>query len=125
MVAPANGNGKQDIGLALLGISSSFGIWSALNTSPVGTVQFAVNNPEIAYKGMNWGLGIILIMSAGIALYYKRKGYAAALTTALSGAGMWIWYDNLIKTNVPQDQSTGYVPETGQFYNTTIVPGRV
>ena len=81
MVAPTNGNGKQDIGLALLGISSSFGIWSALNTSPVGTVQFAINNPAIAYKGMNWGLGIILLMSAGIALYYKKKGYPAAATT--------------------------------------------
>ena len=94
-------NGEQDVGLALLGISSSFGIWSALNTSPVGTVQFAVSNPTIAYKGMNWGLGIILLTAAGIALYYKRRGYAAALTTAATGVGMWIWYDRLIKENTP------------------------
>ena len=117
MVAPTNGNGKQDIGLALLGISSSFGIWSALNTSPVGTVQFAINNPAIAYKGMNWGLGIILLMSAGIALYYKKKGYAAAATKALSGVGMWIWYDRLIKDNTPPQ------PVAGQFYNESVVPG--
>lgn len=66
MVLKERTNGKQDIGLALLGISSSFGVWSSLNTSPVGTVQFATQNPEIAYKGMNWGLGVILALSAGI-----------------------------------------------------------
>ena len=99
MVLQPRTNGKQDVGLALLGISSSFGIWSALNTSPVGTVQFAVSNPEIAYKGMNWGLAIILVTAAGIALYYKRRGYAAAITTAAAGVGMWIWYDRLIKDN--------------------------
>ena len=94
----SNGNGtKQDIGLALLGISSAFGIWSALNTSPVGTVQFATSNPTVAYQGMNWGLGVILALSAGVGLYYGKKGAIAALTTAGTGVWMWIWYDNLIR----------------------------
>jgi hypothetical protein len=88
---------KQDVGLALLGISSAFGIWSALNTSPVGTVQFAVSNPKVAYQGMNWGLGVILALSAGVGLYYGQKGAIAAITTAATGVGMWVWYDNLIK----------------------------
>jgi hypothetical protein len=101
MVLKSRTNGKQDVGLALLGISSSFGIWSALNTSPVGTVQFASSNPAIAYKGMNWGLGIILVTAAGIALYYKKRGYAAAATTAATGIGMWLWYDRLIQENLP------------------------
>ena len=107
----SNGNGtKQDIGLALLGISSAFGIWSALNTSPVGTVQFAINNPKVAYQGMNWGLGVILALSAGVALYYGKKGAIAAGTTAATGVGMWMWYDRLIKENAIIESS---FPQSG------------
>lgn len=105
----SNGNGtKQDIGLALLGISSAFGIWSALNTSPVGTVQFAINNPRVAYQGMDWGLGVILALSAGVGLYYGKKGAIAAVTTAATGIGMWMWYDRLIKDNA---LVTSYFPQ--------------
>lgn len=91
-------NHKQDIGIALLGVTSAFGIWSAMNTSPVGMVTFAVERPEVTYRGMNVGLVLIGILSAGIALYYKRKGMAAAISTAATGVGLWLWYDHLIKT---------------------------
>jgi hypothetical protein len=91
-------NHKQDIGIALLGITSAFGIWSAMNTSPVGMVKFAVDRPDVTYRGMNIGLLLILALSAGIGLYYKRQGAAAAITTAATGAGLWLWYDHLIKT---------------------------
>ncbi len=89
---------EQDLGLAMLGIGSSFGIFSALNTSPVGTVSFAKDNPDVAYKGMNTSLILILAMAAGIGLYYKEKGYLAALATGGIGVGMWVWYDRLIKS---------------------------
>lgn len=93
----AEKNNKQDLGLALLGIGSSFGIWSSLNTSPVGTVAFANSNPKVATTGMNISLAIILAMAGGIALYYKKRGYLAAATTAASGIGLWLWYNNLMK----------------------------
>jgi len=91
-------NHKQDIGIALLGVTSAFGIWSAMNTSPVGVVAFAADHPGITYRGMNVGLVLIGILSAGIALYYKQKGTAAAAATAATGVGLWLWYDHLIKT---------------------------
>jgi hypothetical protein len=99
MVLRERTNGKQDVGLALLGISSSYGIWSSFNTSPVGLISFGTDSSKVnvTYKGMNWGLAVILAMSAGIGLYYGKKGYAAAITTAASGIGMWLWYDRLIK----------------------------
>ena len=93
---PRNGL-DQDIGLALLGAGTAFGIWSATNTSPVGTVKFAIDRPDIAYRGMNVGLALILMMAAGIGLYYKKNGCVAAAVTGASGAGLWLWYNNLIQ----------------------------
>ena len=94
-----NGMDKnEDVGLALLSISSAFGIWSAMNTSPVGMVSFAASNPKVAYAGMNTGLAMILAISAGLALLYGKHGYIAAGTSAATGVGLWVWYDHLLKT---------------------------
>jgi hypothetical protein len=104
MVLKERTNGKQDVGLALLGVGSAFGIFSSLNTSPVGLVSFGTD-PEklsVTYAGLNTSLVIILASAAGIGLYYKEKGYAAAAATAATGIGMWLWYDHLIKTHSPQ-----------------------
>lgn len=106
MVLKERTNGKQDIGLALLGVGSAFGIFSSLNTSPVGLVSFGIDPEKInvTYSGLNMSLAIILMSAAGIGLYYKQKGYAAAAVTAITGIGMWVWYDHLIKTHQPPVQ---------------------
>ena len=102
MVAPRNGNGKQDIGLALLGIGSAMGTYSALNTSPVGLVSFGTDPTKIdvTYAGMNTSLVIILATALGIGLYYKNKGYLASIVTASTGIGLYLWYNHLIQTNL-------------------------
>ena len=89
---------KEDIGLILLGVGSSFGIWSACNTSPVGTVEFGVTNPEIMWQGMGVGLAVILVMAIGIGTLYGKKGQAAAIATGATGVGLFAWYAYLVQT---------------------------
>ena len=93
---------KADIGIALLGITGAFGVWSAMNTSPVGTVQFGKDNPKVAYQGMNLGLAVIGAMAGGIALHYGKSGIPAALATGLTGAGLWVWYHHMLRKGTAQ-----------------------
>ena len=108
MVLRERTNGKQDVGLALLGVGSAMGTFSALNTSPVGLVSFGTDPSKIkiTYSGMNVSLVIILASAAGIGLYYGKKGYAAAAVTGLTGVGLWLWYDHLIKSHQPPETVT-------------------
>lgn len=92
-------NKKQDIGLVLLGVGSSFGVWSALNTSPVGMVQFGNTNPEVAWQGMGLGLATIVGMAAGIWLVYGEKGKTAAIATGATGVALFTYYAYLITNN--------------------------
>jgi hypothetical protein len=94
---------KPDLGILLLGVTGAFGVWSATNTSPVGTVQFGKTRPDIAYQGMNVGAALIGLMSLGIALHYGREGYPAAAATGLTGAALWLWYHHMIQTEIKND----------------------
>lgn len=96
-------DGIPDLGVALLGIGTAFGIWSATNTSPVGTVEFGKTRPDIAYAGMLAGAGLIGLTSLGIALYYGRPGYPAAAATGLTGIGLFAWYHHLLQTEIEND----------------------
>lgn len=89
---------KQDIGLVLLGIGSSFGVWSALNTSPVGTVEFGASNPDVMWQGMGLGLATILGLAIGIGFIYGKRGETAAWATGLTGLGLFSWYSYLVLT---------------------------
>ena len=66
------------------------------NTSPVGTVEFGVSNPEIMWQGMGVGLATILAMALGIGLLYGKKGQIAAWTTGLTGVALFSWYAYLV-----------------------------
>jgi hypothetical protein len=94
---------KPDLGILLLGVTGAFGVWSATNTSPVGTVQFGKTRPDIAYSGMNVGLALIEAMALGIGLHYKKEGLPAALATGATGAVLWLWYHHLIQTEIKTD----------------------
>jgi hypothetical protein len=94
---------KPDLGILLLGVTGAFGVWSATNTSPVGTVQFGKTRPDVAYSGMNVGLGLIEAMALGIALHYGKDGLPAAVATAATGGVLWLWYHHLIQTEIKND----------------------
>jgi hypothetical protein len=90
---------EQDVGLALIGIGSAFGIFGSMNISPLDVANFAGDPVKLnmMYTGMGISLAIILASAAGIAMYYKKRGYAAAAFTASTGLFMWAWYDKMIK----------------------------
>lgn len=90
---------KEEIGLALLGVSSALGVWSSLNTSPLGTVSFSQNNPEVAFTSMNLSLVVILGLGAGISMLYGEKGLAPGIATAVTGVGLYLWYLTLLQGN--------------------------
>lgn len=93
----AKSNPREDIGLALLGVGTTFGVWSSLNTSPVGVVAFGTENEAVARAGMNLSLILIEGIGAGIYLVYGTSGRIAAIATGLSGVALWIFYDHLLK----------------------------
>jgi hypothetical protein len=88
---------KEEVGLTLLGVGAAFGIWSATNTSPVGTVEFATSRPEVAKAGMVVGLCAIGAVAGGIGLVYRKKGTVAAVATGLTGVALFLWYRYLIQ----------------------------
>lgn len=92
---------KEDIGLILLGVGSAFGVWSAMNTSPVGTVEFGQTNPGIAQQGMTAGLVVILGLAAGIFSLYGKKGTIAAAATGITGVALYAWYAQLLASGAP------------------------
>jgi len=87
---------KEDIGLILLGVTGAFGVWSALNTSPVGTVTFGRDNFEVAHTSMLIGAGVIGTLALGIYALYGEKGKIAAVATGLTGVGLYLWYRQLL-----------------------------
>lgn len=93
---------RQDVGLVLLGVGSSFGIWSAMNTSPVGTVEFGTLRPDVTWTSMGLSLVIILGMAAGVGLVYGKRGQAAAIATGVSGAALFGWYAYLMTSNAKE-----------------------
>ncbi len=97
---------REEVGLALLGVGSAFGAWSALNTSPLGTVSFSQNNPEVALASMNIGLFVILGMGAGIYWLYGKRGMIPSIATAVTGIALYLWYLCLFQsaqaTSTPQ-----------------------
>lgn len=72
-------------------------LWSALNTSPLGTVAFAGSNLQVAYTSMLMGAGTIMALAGGIYLLYGKKGTVAAAATGITGVGLFIWYHYLIQ----------------------------
>jgi len=87
---------KEEIGLILLGVTGAFGVWSALNTSPIGTVAFGKDNPEIAHTSMLIGAGVIGLLATGIYALYGEKGKIAAAATGITGVGLYLWYRQLL-----------------------------
>lgn len=92
-----NGNGGT-IGLALLGVISEFSIWSALNPSYY-TIKAFLKPEQIPNMRFGMDLGLVLtgVLSAGLYLAYGKKAALPALITAGTGAGLWISYDQMIK----------------------------
>jgi len=81
--------------------------WSALNTSPLGTVSFGPNNPTVALTSMNIGLAVILGMGLGIYWLYGKRGFMPGVATAATGVALYLWYVSLLA------QSTGTTTTTG------------
>lgn len=90
-------NGEQ-IGLSILGSISAFSVWSALNPS-VFTISAFMTTDKISSVrlGMNAGLGLNLLLALALAIAYKKKGYFPALITGITGVGLWVAYDQMIK----------------------------
>ena len=94
------GLSTEVIGLALLGVSNSFAIWSAANPSVFTVSQFSTEqSKKNARMGMNLGLALDLALSAGLYFAYGKKGTIPALLTAASGAGLYALYEYLLSIN--------------------------
>lgn len=112
-------NGKMDIGLLILGVTGAFGIWSSLQTSPTGLFKFVAKDKDeqterVARDAMKIALALIILMAAGLLLVYKRAGLAAAIGTIISGIGLYIYYDWLLKegTKIKNGQPSRYSVKT-------------
>lgn len=81
-------------GVALLGVGTAFGIWSATNTSPVGVVGFGRNHRRVAAQGIAVGLALVLAVAAAIWLIYRLP--VAAGATAATGVALALWYLSLL-----------------------------
>jgi len=89
--------GAEDAGAWCCWAWAQLGVWSATNTSPIGTVKFAVDNKPVALQGM-WhragsdnpaGIGHIICSMAMVA-------QVAALFTLLTGVMLFAYYSWLI-----------------------------
>lgn len=90
----------QSVGLALLGSTSAFSIWSAANPSVFTVSQFSTEqSKENARLGMNIGLGLDVALSVGIWLAYGKKGLIPALLTGATGVGLYALYEHLLARN--------------------------
>lgn len=90
---------KEEIGVLLLGTTSAWGIWSATNPSTYTILKFGDVPEDIPRirTGMNVGLLSILATSAGIWMLYGKRGHIPAIATALTGVGLYVWYDKKLK----------------------------
>lgn len=90
----------QSVGLALLGSTSAFSIWSAANPSVFTVSQFSTEqSKKNARLGMNIGLGLDMALSAGIWLAYGKKGLFPAVLTGATGLGLYLLYEHLLANN--------------------------
>lgn len=87
---------RQNVGLFLLAVPGALGAWSATNTSWTGHCAFGMANPRAARFSMNTGLAIISALAAGVYLLYGKRGEAAAIATAITGAGLYLLYDTAL-----------------------------
>lgn len=92
---------KQDVGLAMLAISSNFGSWSAWNSS-LFTIRTFVDNKEkleTALVAMNLGLLTSIAIGAGIYYVYGERSKVAALASIGTGIVLYAAYWWKLKQN--------------------------
>lgn len=90
----------QVVGLALLGSTSAFSIWSAANPSVFTVSQFSTEqSKKNARLGMDIGVGLCAALSAGLFLAYGKKGVLPAILTGATGAGLYLLYEHLLSRN--------------------------
>lgn len=87
----------QVVGLSLLGTTSAASIWSATNPSVFTISQFTTEqSKENARLGMNIGLGLNGILTAGLYFAYGKKGVLPAVLTGLTSIGLYFLYEHLL-----------------------------
>lgn len=86
---------KQDIGLALLGTSATFGAWSAWNSSYFTIASFA-DTPEKIQKtreAMALGMASSAVLAGGLYAVYNKKATFASLATLFTGVALYGIYE--------------------------------
>lgn len=87
----------QVVGLSLLGTTSAASIWSATNPSVFTISQFTTaQSKENARLGMNIGLGLNGVLTAGLYFAYGKKGLLPAILTGVTSVGLYFLYEHLL-----------------------------
>ena len=96
----------ESAGLALLTVTGAFGLWSATNSSIFAVKNWAKDDEskKNARAGMNAGLVAIAGLSAGSYLLSKKP--LIAITTMLTGLGLYGYYEHLLRSNITKPQIT-------------------
>jgi len=83
----------ERIGLFLLGTTTSFAIWSALNSSlfTVGEFVKSEEDAEQCRKAMAWGVAICSLF--GISIWLVFRDLITAVATILCAVGLWLLFE--------------------------------
>ena len=90
----SNSKDKESLGLAILGITSVMGSWSAWNSS-LFTIDTFMDNPikiKSAKLAMMFGLGTAMATGLGIYAVYGKEGRIAAIGSGLAGVLLYTVY---------------------------------
>lgn len=99
-----NGNGEKEMGVALLGSTAAFGIWSSCNPSYFTINRFGVRegNKDDAKDirfGMLVGLVLTGLTAGAIWALYGDKGKMPAAVTAGTGLALYGSYEYILRRN--------------------------